>query len=120
MKPINAYITGFVLSIGLTLASFGLLYFHIQSDHVFPSHELIVPILVMLAVSQLLVQLIFFLHLGQEDKPRWNSIAFAFAVFIVFVVVGGSLWIMNNLNHGQSSLEELYPAGDISPRGQDD
>lgn len=120
MKPINAYITGFVLSIALTLASFGLLYFHIQSDHAFPSHELIVPILVMLAVAQLLVQMIFFLHLGQEERPHWNSIAFGLTVFIVFVVIGGSLWVMNNLHHAQSSLEEIYPTGVISPQTQDD
>jgi cytochrome o ubiquinol oxidase operon protein cyoD len=120
MKPINAYITGFALSLGLTAASFGLVYVHMQNDHTYPPHELMVPILILLALAQLLIQMIFFLHLGQEKRPRWNSIAFGLTVFIVVVVVGGSLWIMNNLTHGQSVLEETYPGGEITPQNQND
>lgn len=119
MKSFKAYLTGYILSIVLTIASFGLLYFHMQKEHVIPPHELMVPLLALLAVAQFIVQLVFFLHLGQEEKPRWNSIAFAFAVFVVAVLVGGSLWIMNNLEHGHD-LSEIYPTGEISPQAQDD
>ncbi len=61
-----------------------------------------------LAVTQLLVQLLFFLHLGRESKPRWNLIVLAFAVMVVVIVVFGSLWIMKNLqyNHGHQTPEE--------------
>jgi cytochrome o ubiquinol oxidase operon protein cyoD len=51
------------------------------------------------AVVQLLVQLVLFLHLGQESKPRWNTIAFLFAALVVLIVVIGSLWIMANLDY---------------------
>jgi cytochrome o ubiquinol oxidase operon protein cyoD len=48
---------------------------------------------------QLAVQMIFFLHIGNEVKPRYNLIAFSSAMVVVFIVVFGSLWIMNNLNY---------------------
>ncbi len=48
---------------------------------------------------QALVQLVFFLHLGVEEKPHWNLISFLFAVLVMVLVVGGSLWIMASLNY---------------------
>jgi cytochrome o ubiquinol oxidase operon protein cyoD len=52
-----------------------------------------------LAIIQLFVQLTFFLHLDRESKPWWNNTAFAFAVIVVVILVGGSIWIMANLNY---------------------
>lgn len=120
MKPINAYITGYALSVLLTLVSFGLMYWHLRSEHEFPPHELIVPIFVLLAVSQFFVQMIFFLHLGQEKGVKWNTLAFGLTLFIVAIVVGGSLWIMNSLQHDYSTKKEIYPGGVISPQSQRD
>lgn len=51
------------------------------------------------AIAIALVQLVFFMHLGLEDKPHWYSISFLFAVLVIIIIVGGSLWIMNNLNY---------------------
>lgn len=119
MKPFNAYLSGYSLSVALTLAAFGLMYMHMKSDHTAPAHELMVPLLVLLAVAQFFIQLVFFLHLGQEEKPKWNSITFAYALFIVVVLVGGTLWIMNSLEETHD-LSEIYPTGEISPQGQDD
>ncbi|MBI5273965.1 MAG: cytochrome C oxidase subunit IV family protein [Chlamydiales bacterium] len=48
---------------------------------------------------QVLFQLIFFLHLGIESKPRWNLLIFLFMLLIIAVLVGGSLWIMYSLNY---------------------
>ena len=121
MSPARPYIVGFVLSVAFTLAAFGLLGQHVQSDHAFPPHSLMVPLLLVLAVSQLIVQLIFFLHLGREEKPRWHSITFAFAVFVVVVIVGGTLWIMNNLEHPDTTSLRGYGAdGPVTPQTLDD
>jgi cytochrome o ubiquinol oxidase operon protein cyoD len=108
MATIRTYLIGFALSILLTLIAFGLLGYHLESDHTFPSHELIVPLLIGLALLQFIVQLVCFLHLGQEHKPRWNVVAFAFAVFVVAVVVGGSLWIMGHLQHQMQDTREVW------------
>jgi cytochrome o ubiquinol oxidase subunit IV len=99
------YIIGFLLSIVLTLAAYIIVQQHVQSGHEFIMHEAIVWIVAGLAVGQLFVQLIFFLHLGKETKPRWNSIAFVFAAFLIIAIVFGSIWIMNNLNYNMMPNE---------------
>ncbi|HEY2810592.1 MAG TPA: cytochrome o ubiquinol oxidase subunit IV [Rhabdochlamydiaceae bacterium] len=61
--------------------------------------------LFVLGLVQALIQLVFFLHLGVESKPHWNSITFLFTVLVVIIIVGGSLWIMNNLNYNLMPME---------------
>lgn len=87
------YVVGFVTSIILTLTAYQLVV-----NHVLAGWALIFTILG-LAVVQLLVQLLFFLHLGRESKPRWNLAAFLFMLLVVMIIAGGSLWIMKNLNY---------------------
>lgn len=52
-----------------------------------------------LGILQALLQLIFFLHLGLESKPHWYMITLLFTILIAIIVVGGSIWIMSNLNY---------------------
>lgn len=52
-----------------------------------------------LAFGQFVVQLVYFLHLGTEQKPRWKLLVFWFMIVVVLIVVVGSLWIMYNLNY---------------------
>lgn len=105
MKNFYTYCIGFGFSILLTLMAFGLVGEHLKTDHTYPSHQMAVPLLVMFAIGQLCVQLIFFLHLGQEQKPRWNLQALLFALLVTAILVGGTLWIMHNLSHGQMKSE---------------
>ncbi len=51
------------------------------------------------SILMALFQLVFFMHLGFAAKPHWPLITFAFTVLVIFVVVGGTLWIMNNLEY---------------------
>jgi len=83
----------FIFALILTIAA----YF-IVVEHIFTSLSNIYIILGLGVVSAL-IQLIFFLHLGIEPKPRWNLMIFLFMVLVVFVVIGGSLWIMSNLDY---------------------
>lgn len=87
------YIAGFILSVGLTIAAYLLV-----TKHVYEGWTLIYA-LVGLAVVQLFVQMFFFLHLGQEPKPRWNLGSFLFMLLVLLIIVVGSLWIMHNLNY---------------------
>jgi cytochrome o ubiquinol oxidase operon protein cyoD len=59
---------------------------------------LFITIIVILAILQMLIQLFLFLHLGSEGKPHWNSLLFLFMLIVVGIIVGGSLWIMKDLN----------------------
>ncbi len=88
-----SYITGFVFSIILTLGAYVLVV-----NETF-SKSTLIAIISVLAIIQLLVQLVFFLHLSDESKPRWNLQVLLFAVLVVVIVVFGSLWIMNHLSY---------------------
>ena len=101
MNTARIYIIGFTLSVLLTLAAFWLV------GQTF-TREVVLVFLVTLAVAQLWVQLICFLHLGREQKPRWHLITFAFAAFIVLVLVGGSIWIMYHLDHQTHDTSEVW------------
>jgi len=101
-----SYISGFILSIVLTLAVFFLVNDHVVTGHEAFSHGFLTVAIMSLAVVQLIVQLIFFLHLGNETKPRWNLAVFLFMMVVLIVIVGGSLWIMDNLNYHTKSPQD--------------
>jgi cytochrome o ubiquinol oxidase operon protein cyoD len=86
------YFTGFGLAILLTATSF----FVAGTNLVWqPS----IPVaLVVLAIAQMGVHLVFFIHITTDPDNTNNILALAFGLLIVFLVVAGSLWIMDNLN----------------------
>ena len=95
----TSYVVGFLLSTVLTLTTYLLVQKHVHSHHTEFSHQLLVPLIGGLAISQFIVQALCFLHLGQETKPRWKLLSLLFAIGVVLIVVVGSLWIMYNLNY---------------------
>jgi cytochrome o ubiquinol oxidase operon protein cyoD len=97
-----SYIFGFLLSVILTLSAYILAQIHITSTHEIIPHEVLIPLLIGLAMVQLCVQLIFFLHLFQESKPRWNFLFFVGTFMGVLLVVVMSLWIMDHLNYNMT------------------
>lgn len=120
MTKLTSYMLGFVLSIGLTVVPLGLLWMHEVGGHAFPSHEVLYVAFVVCAVLQLFVQLSFFLHMEDEERPRWNFMALCFALLVVAIVVGGTLWIMDNLAHMQHSTEVPFIHGTITPTHSND
>lgn len=84
---------GFIVSLVLTLAVYRIVTHYQLSDF------LLYLTIFGAAVLQALAQLFFFLHLGLESKPHWGMITFLFTILVVFIIIGGSLWIMNNLNY---------------------
>ena len=86
----RGYVTGFALSVALTLAAFGA----VMSGALPPGAGL--PLIVGLCVAQLLVQLVFFLHLGIGGGQRGNTAIFACTFGLIVIVVAGSLWVMHN------------------------
>ena len=92
------YLAGFGLSLLLTLLAFYLVSHRGAKPSVL-THRFLIITIVVLAIVQLFVQLLFFLHLDRESKPRWNLLVASFAAIVVLILVIGSLWIMNNLNY---------------------
>lgn len=89
----KSYIVGFIISIVLTLLSFGAVRFHLLSNT-----GLYVAITIF-ALTQLYVQVVYFLHLSTKSESRWNLVAFFFSLVVVLILVFGSLWIMVNLHY---------------------
>jgi cytochrome o ubiquinol oxidase operon protein cyoD len=99
--PVLGYLTGLGLAILLTAISF----FVAGTDLVW---EPSIPVaLVVLAIAQMGVHLVFFLHITTGPDNTNNVLALAFGVLIVILVMGGSLWIMANLNHNMMPMDRL-------------
>lgn len=93
---VRSYSIGFGLSLILTFTAY------ITAAHQLAANWTLIYILLVLAVAQLFVQLVFFLHLGRNS--RWNLTVLAFAVMVVLIIVIGSLWIMKHLNYSHDNL----------------
>jgi cytochrome o ubiquinol oxidase operon protein cyoD len=63
--------------------------------------------LVVLAIAQMGVHLVYFLHITTGSDNTNNVLALAFGLLIVFLVIAGSLWIMNNLNDNMMPMSGL-------------
>jgi cytochrome o ubiquinol oxidase subunit IV len=100
-EGIQGYVIGLVLATLLTLVSF----YVAKSDQFWqPS----IPIaLVVLAIAQMAVHLIFFIHITTAPDNTNNILALAFGVLIVALVIVGSLWIMYNLNHNLMPPDQM-------------
>ena len=68
------------------------------------------PILLgVLAIAQMGVHLVFFLHISSAPDQTNNFLALAFGIFVVALIVFGSLIIMGNLNHAMMPMQRLMP-----------
>lgn len=99
---LKGYLIGYGLAILLTAASF----VAAQSDLIY--QPAIISALVVLAIAQMGVHLVFFLHLTTGPDNTNNVLALTFGVFIVVVVVLGSMWIMTHLNHNMMPMHDLH------------
>ena len=89
---VKSYMVGFVLSIILTAIPFGLV--------MYPSlpKNLTVLIVVAMAVIQVVVHLVYFLHMDRSKEQRSNVSTFLFTTMVIALLVGLSLWIMFNIH----------------------
>jgi cytochrome o ubiquinol oxidase operon protein cyoD len=88
-----SYTAGLAFAILLTIASFVVS----QTNLLWPPGVL--PGLIVLALAQIGVHLVFFLHVGIGSDNTNNVLALAFGVFVVFLVIAGAVGIMANLNY---------------------
>lgn len=89
-KPV---LWGYFLALFLTIIAFTLAKSQYLSGGTF------FVVILGLALISGVTQLILFLHLGLEEKPRWNLMIFLFMILIMVVIILGSIWIMQNLNY---------------------
>jgi cytochrome o ubiquinol oxidase operon protein cyoD len=100
-RDIRGYVIGLVLATGLTAASF----YAAASHAIWPPA---IPVaLVVLAIAQMGIHLVFFLHISTGPDSTNNILALAFGVLIVALVIIGSIWIMANLNANMMPMDQL-------------
>jgi cytochrome o ubiquinol oxidase subunit IV len=97
----QSYLGGLGLAILLTLASFGAARFHLVWGPGLPI------LLAVLAIAQMGVHLVFFMHVNATEEGENTALALGFGIFIVFLVVFGSIVIMNNLSGTMPTMEQL-------------
>lgn len=100
-QEVRGYALGLALAVGLTAAAFW-----VRGTDVIYGPALAVALLV-LAVAQMGIHLIFFLHITTDPDNENNVLALAFGVLIVCLIVFGSLWVMEHLNRHMTSPQQL-------------
>lgn len=95
-KRLVSYAIGFISSVILTVTAYAL----VVNENIVRTWTapLIAIVISVLASVQLVVQLLFFMHISEDDRPRWKLMTFIFCFVILGIIVGGSLWIMFDLN----------------------
>ena len=87
------YMIGFILSVILTIIPFGM----VMSGGF--GRGILITVISITAVAQILIQLIYFLHMFSSSEQRWNVIAFVYTILTIAILLVGSVWIMNYLHY---------------------
>ena len=90
---LDSYLIGFVLSAVLTVIPFWLVM-----TGALESRQATVLIVIAMAIAQILVHTICFLHVNAEGEGGWTLMAYMFTAVLVLITIGGSVWIMFHLN----------------------
>jgi len=90
---VRGYATGFLLSVLLTAIPFWLVM-----DQVIADSGTTAIVLLCFAAVQIVVHMIYFLHMNTRSEGGWNMLALIFTLVLVVIVLAGSLWVMHHLN----------------------
>jgi len=90
----RGYLTGFLLAVLLTAIPFWL----VMGKRI-ESSAITAVVLLGIAAVQIIVHMIYFLHMDSKSEGGWNLLALVFTIMLVVIALSGSLWVMYHLNH---------------------
>ena len=90
----GSYMIGFGLSVILTAIPFWLVMTGVLGDK-----QLTAFVILGFAVVQILVHMIYFLHMNTRSEGGWTMLALIFTIVLVVITLAGSIWVMYHLNH---------------------
>jgi cytochrome o ubiquinol oxidase operon protein cyoD len=93
-STLRGYATGFALAVILTAIPFWLVM-----GKTFSNSGTAGLVLLGLAAVQIVVHMIYFLHMNTKVEGGWSMLAMLFTVMVVFIMLSGSIWVMYNMNH---------------------
>ena len=95
----RGYMTGFVLSVILTAIPFWLVMGNVLDDTLRTS-----IVIMALAAVQIVVHMIYFLHMNTKSEGGWTFIALAFTLTLVVVTLAGSIWVMFHMDQNMMPM----------------
>ena len=95
----KSYLTGFLLSVVLTAIPFWLVM-----SGVLGSNQATALTIMGFAFAQVIVHMIFFLHMDAKSEGGWTMMALLFTIVVVVIALSGSLWVMYHLTDNMSPM----------------
>ena len=92
-STLKGYVTGFILSVILTAIPFWLVM-----GNVFEKSSTTALVILGFAAVQIVVHMVYFLHMNTRSEGGWNMLALIFTVVVVVITLSGSLWVMFHMN----------------------
>ena len=99
----RGYLTGFVLSVVLTAVPFWLVM-----GEPLASKQATAFIIMAFAAAQMIVHIIYFLHMSSKSEEGWTLVSLLFTLILVVITLAGSLWVMYHLD------SNMMPRHDVS------
>jgi cytochrome o ubiquinol oxidase operon protein cyoD len=99
---LRSYMTGFALSAVLTAVPFALI---MSSARI--NDAILIFVLAAFAMIQIVVHMIYFLHMNPRSEGGWNLLALIFTIVLVVITLSGSLWIMYHLNTNMMPVHDM-------------
>lgn len=104
---LGGYAVGFLLSVVLTAIPFWLVM-----AKVLPNSTVTAIVILAFAVVQIVVHMVYFLHMNPRSEGGWNMLALIFTLVLVVIMLAGSLWVMHHLNSNMMPMTP-HDAGNL-------
>lgn len=102
-STLKGYLTGFALAVILTAIPFWLVM-----GKVFAAPTVTAIVVLGFAAVQIVVHMIYFLHMNGRSEGGWTLLALLFTLVLVVITLSGSLWVMYHLNHNMMpSMQDM-------------
>ena len=101
----RTYLIGFALSVILTSIPFWLVMGEVIADRTIAT-----LVIMAFGVVQILVHMIYFLHMNTRSEGGWTMMAAIFTIIVIVIALSGSLWVMFHLNTNMMPGHIMNPA----------
>ncbi|MBQ1762786.1 MAG: cytochrome o ubiquinol oxidase subunit IV, partial [Aquincola sp.] len=98
----KGYITGFLLSVVLTAIPFWLVM-----AKVLPTPGITAAVILVMAAVQVVVHMVYFLHMNARVEQGWSLLALVFTGVLVIIMLAGSIWVMHHLNTNMMPVHDM-------------
>ena len=98
----KGYAIGFLLSVVLTAIPFWLVM-----NEVLPSSTMTAIVILGFAAVQVVVHMVYFLHMNSKVEGGWSLLALIFTAVVIFIMLAGSIWVMYHLNSNMMPIHDM-------------